>query len=118
MSFSQLFFIFLFLPLTVLVYYISSGSKAVLLIASLIFYASGSPDHIILLMLLCCITTLISLKIEKIGHIYSKSRHKRLRNSNRKKLWLILGITVNMALLGYYKYFNFLCEQFKLTPPY
>ncbi|HBX47718.1 MAG TPA: transcriptional regulator, partial [Clostridiaceae bacterium] len=51
MVFSSLVFIFAFLPLTILIYYISPKHlrNLVLLIASLIFYAWGEPLYILLM---------------------------------------------------------------------
>ena len=52
MIFSSVFFIFVFLPVTLLIYFVAPkpGKNVVLLISSLIFYAWGEPVYIILMM--------------------------------------------------------------------
>ena len=54
MVFSSLTFLFLFLPLVLLLYYILPGIRAkniLLLVASLLFYAWGEPVYILLMIL-------------------------------------------------------------------
>jgi alginate O-acetyltransferase complex protein AlgI len=36
----------------------------------------------------------------------------RARSSSRKKQWLALSLTINLGLLGLFKYYNFFAEQF------
>ena len=51
MIFSSVFFIFVFLPITLLIYFVIPkwGKNAVLLICSMIFYAWGEPVYIVLM---------------------------------------------------------------------
>lgn len=52
MEFSSLYFLYLFLPLTLLVYFLVPGLRLkniVLLAASLLFYAMGQPVYVLLL---------------------------------------------------------------------
>ena len=107
MSFSQLFFVFCFLPITVIAYYLTKGSALFLLIANLIFYASGAPDFLVLLAILCCATVMISMAIERFG---SSGAHRA-----GQKLLLALGILLNAGILGYYKYFDFFCSQLGIS---
>lgn len=53
MVFSSLLFLTLFLPLTMILYYLLPGryKNILLLIVSLIFYAWGEPKHIILMLI-------------------------------------------------------------------
>ena len=80
MVFSSLLFLTLFLPLTMILYYLLPGryKNILLLIVSLIFYAWGEPKHIILMLITTVYTWLLSLlvmlliyplirKIQKIG---------------------------------------------------
>jgi len=104
MLFNSYEFIFLFLPITLLVYLaLSKGNllltaKVFLVTASLFFYAWWNPIYLPLI--LCSIIfnyligTLLARKREKFSH------------SNRKIVFAA-GIFGNLALLGYYKYADF-----------
>jgi len=99
MVFSSLPFLFIFLPITLLFFYLAPWKlkNIVLLIFSLIFYAWGEPIYIILMIFTSFINYSAALKIEK----YPK----------RKKLILSLSIIISLFLLGFYKYGNFFIEN-------
>ena len=68
MVFSSLLFLFLFLPLCLLVNYIAktnSSKNVVLLIFSLIFYAWTNPKYLILLIAMVFVNWVCGIKIEK-----------------------------------------------------
>ena len=99
MLFSSITFIVCFLPLTLLVYYYCptvQTKNAALLLASLVFYAWGEPTYILIM--------LVSILLNyRIGLCLGGTT-----NSNYAKRWfLALGITVNIFLLFYFKYFVF-----------
>ncbi len=100
MLFSSLIFLFFFLVITVAVYYILPRSlrNIWLFIASLFFYGYGEPIYVLLM--------LFSITANYIFGIL-------IGRTKAKKLWLILGITVNLALLCYFKYMGFLSETLK-----
>lgn len=102
MIFSSLSFIIIFLPLVLLFYYIvpTKFKNLILLIFSLIFYYIGEQNYVFL-MLLSSFIAYIS------GVLLSRIKKKRLR-----KIVLSLAIIINIGLLGYFKYFNFLLESF------
>lgn len=94
MSFTGLPFLLVFLPITLLLYYIA-GNKVkpwVVLCANLFFYALGQIDFVIILCLLTVINIYISLAL---GY-----------SNNKKNRWmlLVIGIVGNILLLAYYKY--------------
>jgi len=92
MYFSSILFLILFLPLTVLLYYISPSIKlknTVLLVASLFFYGVGEPKNIFLL--LAC--TLIS-------HVLTIL----MCNTKYRKGFLGVIILLNLGVLCFYKY--------------
>lgn len=95
MVFSSLFFTFIFLPVTVLLYYLLGKNlrNIVLLIASLFFYAWGEPVYILLM----CGSIIINFCIGILLGRYDTSRLIR-------KLILILGLVVNLGCLAYFKY--------------
>ena len=104
MLFSSYEFIFIFLPITIIVYFLLNKLKnkkiqqIFLIIASLFFYAYYNIGY--LAIILCSIV--INFIISKI--IIAKTNHK--------KLIFILGLIFNIGLLGYYKYTNFFINTF------
>lgn len=110
MVFSSTVFLFLFLPVTLLLYspklfYKNRGRETekknfVLLAVSLIFYAWGEPLYVLLMMLSIVFNYLIGLDLE-------------MHRENRKKMKLILifGIVFNVFALGFFKYSGFVTES-------
>lgn len=108
MSFSQLFFIFCFLPITLFFYYITNGNAILLLAANLLFYACGTPEYVVLLFCVSIITTAIGIGIEKCGNA------RRVAAS--KRALLVLGILINALMLVYYKYSGFFLSMLGIKP--
>ncbi len=104
MIFSSLIFLFMFLPLFLLIYYIVpfKYKNIVILIFSLIFYAFGEPVYILLL--------LFSSFINYVGsNIIFKSN-----NDKKRKIAFITTIIINLLLLGIFKYANFVVNNLNL----
>ncbi|NIK78887.1 alginate O-acetyltransferase complex protein AlgI [Paenibacillus castaneae] len=102
MVFSSLLFLFLFLPAVLLVYFLSPWrvKNFVLFVSSLIFYAWGEPVYIAI-MLLSTITDY------SFGLLLSSPK---LSSVQRK--WIVVSsIIVNLTLLGYFKYADFLINN-------
>jgi len=97
MLFSSSEFIFVFLPITLVGYFFLSKrldffyAKTWLLLASLIFYAYWNPANVLIIVLSAIGNYLI-------GKLLYRSRSKSV---------LILGIILNLTVLGYYKYADF-----------
>ena len=108
MVFSSLLFLTLFLPLTILLYYIvpMRFKNVLLLIASLIFYAWGEPKHIILMLVTTVYTWLFSLFLEKC--IVSGKM-------GVARFLLILCLVFSLGTLVYYKYSGLLMSTFGKT---
>lgn len=98
MIFSSISFLFFFLPLLFICYFLTPRKfkNTVLLIFSLIFYIFGEKWYVLLLLLSCLINYICGLLIEK-------------RN---KKIYLIIGLILNICLLIYFKYTNFFLTTF------
>lgn len=97
MVFSSIFFIFAFLPVTVIVYY-SLGKhlrNIVLLIASLFFYAWGEPVYVLLM----CGSIMINYFI---GTLLGRDD----TGKRKSKLFLIIALVFNLGCLAYFKYFG------------
>lgn len=127
MVFSDLFFLFVFIPAFIVCYVLAGWlDKAlspstrpdipspdeemgrsrhvvknfILVLFSLLFYAWGEPVYVFLML----VSVLINYGVGRaIGHFTLKGR----------KLWLIVGITVNLSILGTFKYMNFICGIFR-----
>ena len=102
MVFSSIPFIFFFFPIFLLLYYIVPFKlkNYVLLFFSLIFYAWGEPIYVFLMIFSCLFNYICGLFIEKY--------------QNKKKLILIICVIINIGLLGFYKYIDFLIENINL----
>ncbi|TGM96777.1 MBOAT family protein [Leptospira yasudae] len=93
MVFSSVVFIFLFLPLALLLYYIAGKRyrNVILLLVSLLFYFWGEGEYINVM--------LASIIVNfSVGFLITKYRSYGL---------LVVGVFLNLLILGYYKYFNF-----------
>ena len=100
MVFSSIPFIFFFLPVFLILYYLVpyKVKNILLLIFSLIFYAWGEPIYILLMIFSSVVDYTNGRMIEKYAQ----------NNQKRKKLFLIISIIVNLSLLGFFKYADFL----------
>ena len=94
MVFSSSIFIFLFLPLCLLFYFASKDKykNYVLLAFSIIFYLFGGPKYLLLLITVVFIDYIGAILIEK---------------TNKRKLFFIITITLNILILIYFKYTGF-----------
>lgn len=100
MVFSSIPFLFFFLPFFLLLYYVLpfKFKNTILLIFSLIFYAWGEPIYIFLM--------LFSTFVDYLnGRLFESSKF------TRKKLYLIIAIIINLSLLGFFKYSDFLIDS-------
>lgn len=106
MVFSSILFLFTFLPLTLLLYYLSPKKirNIILLIISLLFYAFGEPIYIFLIILTTLFNYFIALII-----------NKNKDNSKKAKIYFLLAIFINLSLLGFFKYYGFIIDSFNLV---
>ena len=100
MLFNSYEFIFLFFPIVISVYFIlgkklSSMANAWLMLASLFFYGYWSIDYLPLL----------------IGSIITNYLIAGWIIKSRSKISFVIGLIFNLALLCYYKYFDFFLEN-------
>ena len=108
MLFNSLGFIFLFLPLTLLGYYLLvwAGLRGWLLVyltlVSLVFYGIANPRYTALLMLSMAANYGLGRALARVQH------DGKARATN----WgLALGVLGNLAVLGWYKYANFFVDN-------
>ncbi|MCQ2418486.1 MAG: MBOAT family protein [Clostridia bacterium] len=104
MSFSTLLFPFVFLPIAIILYYISPKKirSVTLLVLSLLFFAWGNPAY--LLLMLCSIAMNYFAGLE-LGH------HLQAENHRRAKTVLTVSVIANLLLLGFFKYYGFLLDN-------
>lgn len=100
MLFSSMTFIYVFLPIVLLLYLVTKKElhNPILLVASIIFYAWGEPKYLAIMLFTILINYFGAILLEK--------------KSEYKKLTLVITILVNLGFLIYFKYFNFLIENF------
>lgn len=102
MVFANLIFIYIFLPLNLLLYFVTKNKawrNAVLIAFSLFFYAWGEPVWITLLLFSALIDYCHGIIIE--GH----------RGQWQAKAAVALSLILNLGLLGLFKYSGFLVEN-------
>lgn len=101
MVFSHLLFIYAFLPLLMILYYVrknNSWRRGVLLAFSLIFYAWGEPVYILLMLGSALLNYMFGICIGAS------------ETDRGKKLAVVGGVLVNLAILGVFKYAGFAVE--------
>ncbi len=103
MVFSSLFFLYVFLPLNLIVYHLMPSMRAknvVMTVFSLVFYAWGEPVYVLLLLTMAFADWLLARLIEN-----------QPRRSQGAKLGVLLTCLVNLGLLGVFKYGTFFMEN-------
>ncbi len=102
MVFSSLLFLYIFLPLLLILYFAGkSGAwrRGVLLLFSLVFYAWGEPIYILLMLFSAFLNY-------AFGFLVGVSK-----TPTEKKVAVTGGIVVNLAMLGVFKYAGFVVEN-------
>jgi alginate O-acetyltransferase complex protein AlgI len=79
-----------------------TGKKRMLLLASYVFYGLWNPPLVILLW----ISTVVDWTAGKKLAV--------LEDKRKRKMWLLLSMVVNLGFLSFFKYGNFLLENFTL----
>lgn len=108
MVFSNLFFIYLFLPLNLILYYAvpnKTWKNVVLLLFSLFFYSWGEPVWVFLLML----TAFLDYTWAKCIEYFNLTGQQRC-----KKIALIASLVFDLGMLGVFKYSGFVVENINL----
>jgi alginate O-acetyltransferase complex protein AlgI len=98
MVFSSLIFLYIFLPLCVILYFALPGMEkknAVLIVFSLLFYAWGEPVYVVLLIAMAAVNWYFGMILGR----------------QHKKLWLVLAIVLDLGCLAVFKYAGFIVEN-------
>ena len=104
MIFSSLFFICVFLPVTLILYYAVPWrfKNALLLLVSLVFYAWGEPVYVLLMIFSIVFNYTAGLQMRDL---------KTLAQQKKRKAVFIFTVAVNLALLGFFKYCDFFLKS-------
>ncbi len=99
MVFSSLIFLIIFLPVTLIGYFVlpKRCRNTVLLIASLVFYAWGEPIYVFLMILSILVNYVLGVDIGRSA-------------GARRTVLLIAAIIVDLLTLGFFKYYGFVVD--------
>jgi alginate O-acetyltransferase complex protein AlgI len=102
MLFSSISFLYYFLPVVFALYFALPRrfKNALLLVASLLFYFYGEPQYIYLMLFSSLVDYCAGILITKY------------RGTPKAKLVLIIAVLINLALLMFFKYADFLIANF------
>ena len=109
MLFSSITFLFTFLPVTLFIYYLVPWKlkNLVLLISSLIFYAWVETVYIFLMIFSILFNYVSGLDIAR-----------NLKERSKAKKSLIFNVTINLMILGFFKYYGFLIDSLNAVLPF
>lgn len=102
MVFSSLTFLYIFLPVTLVLYFIVPKKlrNLFILISGLFFYAWGEPIYVLVLIASTMIDYFSGLIIYKAGD-----------RQYLRRMALIVSVVMNLSLLGFFKYSNFIVDN-------
>lgn len=113
MLFNSPVYIFLFLPIVLLGYFalsryrLTQAAKSWLVAASLLFYGYWNPAYLPLI--------LASMLVNYgLGTVLGREQRQQRRTINNKAI-LSVGVVLNLAFLGYFKYADFFLENLNLV---
>lgn len=110
MVFSSPVFLFAYLPLTLAVYYLMPlrWRNLALFLLSLVFYGWDKPIYIPVMLFSVTVSYLCGFPIGKY----------RDRDRHRARVWLVVSLVLNLSVLVFFKYTNFIIENLRLIPPF
>ena len=102
MVFSSLTFMFLFLPIVLIVYYVlpKKFKNLFILLSGLFFYAWGEPIYVLIM--------IASTLIDYCAGLFI---HKFQGRRGLQRIGLIVSVLMNVSLLGVFKYSGFIIEN-------
>lgn len=104
MVFSSILFLFYFLPVVLTIYFIGPKKykNLILFLSSLFFYSWGEPKYIGIMLFSTVLDYTCGRKIHA---------NKAKENYKKAKVWLLVSIVVNISLLGFFKYSDFIISN-------
>ncbi len=107
MVFSSLIFMFVYLPIVLLIYYIlpKKFRNFFLLIADLFFYGWGEPVLVLLMIFSIVVNWIAGILIDKTD------------SKKKKNLILILSVIIDLGMLGFFKYTGLITNTIRMILP-
>ena len=104
--FSSILFLFFYLPIVLLLYYITPKTyRNLLLLVNLVFYAWGEPIYILIMFASILIDYTHGILIEK-----NRKQDKKAR------LLVLSSVLCNLGLLVFFKYYDFIIANLNMIP--
>ena len=102
MVFSSITFLYIFLPIMLILYFIvpSKFKNAIMILASLIFFAWGEIRYILIMLILAVMDFVC-------GNLITKN----MENKKKMKLYLFIDVGVNLLILFFFKYSDFIISN-------
>ena len=97
MLFSSIVFVFVFLPLVLALYLLLPFKNLMLLLASLLFFGWGEGIYVAVML----VSIILNYAVGRLVGGWSKN----------PRTWLVIGVSANLWLLGFFKYGNFIVEN-------
>lgn len=107
MVFSSTFFLFVYLPVVLFIYYVTpiKFRNLVLLIFSLIFYGWGEPIYIGMMIISTLIDYVCGMLVERYRH-----------NKKQARLAVLASVVLNLTILFFFKYYDFFISTLTHIP--
>lgn len=104
MVFSSIVFLYIFLPIMLLLYFIvpSKFKNAIMILASLVFFAWGEIRYIFIMLVLAVMDFICGKQITKYQD-----------NKKKKIFFLMINVVVNLGILFFFKYSDFIITNIK-----
>lgn len=99
-------FLFIFLPVFLIIYYLVpvKFKNIILFLGSIVFYAVGELKYVPLIVMSLIVNYVIAIFIEGCK---LQSRMEQNNNNSKKTIFLVAGLVYNFAILFVFKYFTF-----------
>lgn len=110
MSYSSLQFLFLFLPIVMILYQVTPKRfrYIILLIASYLFIYSYSGLVSLWILVATCSSYVVGLVIQRNNGLVKAKKLDRKASKRRNKRWILLVVLVELIVILVFKYYNFL----------
>ena len=107
MVFSSNEFLFLYLPLSLILYFAvpMKWRNLALFLVSLVFYGWEKPIYLLIMLFVIVVNYVFGYLIDRAGE-----------DAKKKKRALVWGVILNLAVLGFFKYADFLLENLGAIP--
>lgn len=101
---SSIFFIFAFLPVSLILYFLMPKKLKVpmLVLISLVFYAWGQPEYIVLMLFSIVFNYITGLEMQE---------YLDQERPTAAKVTMVIAVVGNLLVLGFFKYYGFLISN-------